>query len=158
METKQKLYEKIWKDLIAKSYKHSSRSSYESAWKIMKATRLHYMTLLSPWNFITVASRIMGFSSNKKAQVLFVIEAAADGLYSFPSFLSMKRLDHTNWSTLSNPLGPSIAFWVFSALPSDTAANASVGEHPATAHWPHGLVGWPREAEHPSNRRWFMTR
>ena len=62
----------------------------------MKATRLHYMTFYFLPEISSLCITNHGVQLQYEAQVLFVIEAAADGLYSFPSFLSMKRLDHTN--------------------------------------------------------------
>lgn len=137
METKQKLYEKIWKDL----YKHSSRSSYESAWKIMKATRLHYMTLLSPWNFFTLHHESWG-SAPIWSPGTFRYWSCCWWPVQLPKFF-VEALRVTPTHPPSKPLAASIAFWVFSALPSDTAANASVG---TSSHCPrpHGLVGLDR--------------
>lgn len=132
METKQKLYEKIWKDL----YKHSSRSSYESAWKIMKATRLHYMTLLSPWNFITLHHESWG-SAPIWSPGTFRYWSCCWWPVQLPKFfveaLGSHQLIHP-----PNPLRPQLPFEFSPRCPA-TRLLMRRSEHPATAH---GLTGW----------------
>lgn len=126
---------------------------HERSWKPLVYITWHYF--LPEISSLCITNH--GVQLQYEAQVLFVIEAAADGLYSFPSFLS-KRLGSHQLIHPPNPLRPQLPFEFSPRCPA-TLLLMRRSEHPATAH---GLTGWwvwtAGWWEHPSNRRWFMTR